>query len=174
MAALEPTVLRPRLGRRIALFLCGLFGCVIGIGAITSGAWVPGVVAAAFGLWAVVVFGARLFVPHAYETELTADGFRVHDSFGRVVHDVRWTDVTRITPVAGNAPLRPGGDTLVGFDLAHPGRPRPALLRRKGVDCSLSDPYTGYESVVGQMRRYLEATAPGGPRTVRPPDLTAF
>ena len=171
---MEPTVLHPRLGRRIALLLCGIVVSVIGIGALTSGAWIPGAVCAVFGLWAVVLFGARLFVPHAYETELTTEGFRVHDSFGRVVHDVRWSDVTRITPVAGNAPLRPGGDTLVGFELANPGPPRPALLRRKGVDGSLSDPYSGYESVVAQMRRYLEAAAPAAPRAVRPPDLTAF
>jgi hypothetical protein len=174
MRPLEPTVLRPRLGRRVVMLLCGVFLSVIGIGAITSGALVPGVVSAAFGLWAVVVFGARLFVPHAYETELTVEGFRVHDSFGRVVHDVSWSELKRITPVAGNAPLRPGGDTLVGFDVADPGPPRPALLRRKGVDGSLSDPYSGYESVVAQMRRYLEATTPAGPRAVRPPDLSAF
>jgi hypothetical protein len=171
---LEPTVLHPRLGRRIAMFVCGLFVSVIGIGAITSGALIPGAVSAALGLWAVVTFGARLFAPHAYQTELTAEGFRVHDSFGRVVHDVRWSELTRITPVIANAPLRPGGDTLVGFDVANPGPRRPALLRRKGVDGSLADPYTGYESVVAQMRRYLEAGAPATPRAALPPDLTAF
>jgi hypothetical protein len=170
---MAPTVLRPRLARRIVLFLCGLFVSAIGIGAIGWGAWLPGVVCAVFGLWAVVVFGARLFVPHAYETELTADGFRVHDSFGRVVHDVPWDEVTRITPLTANAPLRPGGDTLVGFQLAHP-RPRPRLLRRKGVDGWLSDPYDGYTAVVADMRRYLEAGAPPDRRTTVPPDLTAF
>ena len=76
--------------------------------------------------------------------------------------------------MAGNAPLRPGGDTLVGFDLAHPGAARPALLRRKGADGSLSDPYSGYESVVAEMRRYLEAAAQPRSRAPLPPDLTAF
>jgi hypothetical protein len=167
---MAPTVLRPRLARRIALFACGVFVSAIGIGAITSGAWLPGVVSAVAGLYAVVLFGARLFAPHAYETELTTEGFRVHDSFGRVVYDVPWGEVTRITPLTANAPLRPGGDTLVGFQLAHP-RPRPRLLRRKGVDGWLSDPYDGYTAVVADMRRYLEAGAP----TVRhTPDLSAF
>jgi hypothetical protein len=170
---MAPTVLRPRLGRRIALFLCGLFVSAIGIGAIVSGGWLPGVVCAAFGLWAVVIFGARLFVPHAYETELRPEGFRVRDSFGRVVYDVPWSEVTRITPLTANAPLRPGGDTLVGFQLAHPRR-RPRLLRRKGVDGWLSDPYDGYTAVVDAMRRYLEAGAPGVRRAAVPPDLTAF
>jgi hypothetical protein len=169
---MTPTVLHPRLGRRIALFGCGLVGAVIGIGAITSGAWIPGVAAAALGLWAVVVFGARLFVPHAYETELTADGFRVHDSFGRIVHDVPWGELLRVTPVTANAPLRPGGDTLVGFRVAHPGHRR--LVRHKGVDGVLSDPYAGYEAVVGEMRRYIEAAAPSRPLAAAPPDLTAF
>jgi hypothetical protein len=166
-------VLKPRLGRRIALFGCSLFVSAIGIGAIVSGGYLPGVVCAVFGLYALVLFGARLFVPHAYETELTAEGFRVHDSFGRVVYDVPWEEVTRITPLTANAPLRPGGDTLVGFQLAHP-RPRPRLLRRKGVDGWLSDPYDGYTAVVTDMRRYLESGGPAARRTPVPPDLTAF
>jgi hypothetical protein len=170
---MAPTVLRPRLARRIVLFVCSLIVSAVGIGAITSGAFLPGVVCAVFALYAVVLFGARLFVPHAYQTELSTEGFRVHDSFGRVVYDVPWSEVTRITPLTANAPLRPGGDTLVGFQLAHP-RPRPRLLRRKGVDGWLSDPYDGYTAVVADMRRYVEAGAPAARSMPVPPDLTAF
>jgi hypothetical protein len=155
------------------MFACALVLTALAVGGVLAGATV---LSAIFGVYArrlQIVFGARLFAPHAYETELSAEGFRVHDSFGRVVHDVAWNELAGLKPVVANAPARPGGDILVGFDLNHPASARPRLLRRKGADGTLSDPYMGYEPVVQEMMRYIEA-ASGPRRVVSPSDLTPF
>jgi hypothetical protein len=158
----QPTVLHPRLGRRILLTVCSIICGVVGVGAATSGAVTLGGAVAVFGAWGLTYFGSRLVLPHAAQTDLTVEGFRVHDAFGRVVHDVPWSNLARLVPVRGNAPGRPGGDVIVGFDLVDPDPGRPKGSRRKGpdgkrVDGILPDPYDGYEAVVERMRRYAES-----------------
>lgn len=169
----EPVTLHPRLGRRIFFFCASLFICVIGAGAITSGAGAVGGGCLAIGLYALVFAAPRLFAPHAYETDLDASGFRVHDSFGRVVHDVPWSELEQLRPVTANAPGRPGGDTLVGFKLRTPPARR-RWPRRKGVDGVLSDPYDGYDAVVARMKPYIEQAAPVGKPLAGLPDFERF
>src|SRR5688500_6548449 len=99
---MSPTVLHPRLGRRIFLFVAPLLLIVVAVGAITSGAWYLGAPLLLYCLLVLPFAIGRLFAPKAYTTELDETGFRVHDSFGRVAHDVRWSDVKALGEIPGN------------------------------------------------------------------------
>lgn len=180
MEPLEPTVLHPRLGRRIGTFIAAVIACTISVGAMTSGALAIGAVALAFFGYALVCFAARLFVPHAYETEVDVTGLRVHNSFGRTAHDVKWTEIEGVRPLVARAPQRPGGgDVLVGFTLREPSirwRFRPKGADGVRVDGWLPDPYSSYEEVVAILRRYIEASNPARASELLPPpvDLNSF
>jgi hypothetical protein len=168
----DPVVLRPRLGRRIGFLAAVLVVLAICIGGlIGGGSVILSLILLPVALFSLPFAAGRLFVPKAYTTELDASGFRVHDSFGRVAHDVRWEELRQLGEIRGNAPLRPGADRLVGFNLHHPPPPKPRLMRKPGVDGYLPDPYTGYEEVEELMARFATAGrgAPGGG-----PDLTSF
>jgi hypothetical protein len=176
----SPQVLRPRLRRRIAFALLCLPVLAIGIGAAASGAWV-GWIALAFALFALGNALLRLFGPRSYATELHADGFRVHDSFGRLVHDVPWNAVTRLTVFNGNG-FTPGSTLLVAWrcEPRRPGHGRQPWAKGgrnfagEEFDGALPDPYLGAKPTLNLMSSYLEA-APGrtGP-PVRAGDVEAF
>lgn len=151
--------LRPPLRRRIVLLIGSLALLALAVAALASGAL-------AIGLVGVVLFGgfaslaaARLLFPRSYLTEVDAHGFRVHDSFGRLVHDVHWQDVEKLVPVPANSWKGPGTATAVGWRL----RPGARQLRRgrlqwvrggRHVDGSLPDYYLGFEETA---RRMIEA-----------------
>ena len=110
----------------------------------------------ALGLFGLILGGARLFAPYAMVTEIGPAGFRVHDSFGRVQHDIRWDEVERFVEVAGNAPLRPGALRLVGWMLHQPTRARTRPFGHK-VDGHLPEVYDGFAEVLGLMLRRANA-----------------
>ena len=76
---------------------------------------------------------------------------------------MRWAEIKALGEVPGNAPLRPGGDRLVGFTLHDPPPPKPRLMRKPGVDGYLPDPYMGYEQVEELLARYATSGAPATP-----------
>jgi hypothetical protein len=151
--------LRPPLRRRIVLLIGSLALLALAVAALASGSVAIGVVGVVlFGAFASLA-AARLLLPRSYLTEVDAHGFRVHDSFGRLVHHVHWRDVDKLVPVPANSWKGPGTATAVGWRL-RPGAPRAHRGRlqwaRGGryVDGSLPDYYLGFEETA---RRMIEA-----------------
>ena len=106
----------------------------------------------------------RMFKRRSYATELDAEGFRVYDALGRLVHDVRWTNVEHLTVFRGNG-MRGAGTLLL---LAWRCRPRqPGKGRQpwaKGgdeFDGALPDPYLGIDAMLELFKRHAEAAALG-------------
>jgi hypothetical protein len=105
---------------------------------------------ALFG-FAAINASLRLFHPRSHANELGADGFRVFDSRGRKVHDVRWADVEHLTVLSGNGLTGPGTVLQVAWRCSPrcPGEGRQPWVRGGtnvvGVsdDGALADPYLG-------------------------------
>ena len=101
---------------------------VFGLGGTTSGAWLIGVPVMAVGVWMWAMTACLLFVPRAYELHVDDRGFRVHDLFGRAVHDVAWSELAGLAPVLVNASI-----VVVAFVCA-PRRPKQGRWRwRRGT-----------------------------------------
>jgi hypothetical protein len=175
-----PRLLRPPLRRRLAFLALCVPLIAIAIGAATSGSWL-GWILLAFALFALVNASMRLFLPRSYATELQADGFHVHDSFGRVVHDVRWNEVAHLTVFHGNG-FRPGSMLVVAWrcEPRRPGHGRQPWAKGgrnfagEEFDGALPDGYLGARETLNLMLAYIEA-APGrtGP-PVRAGELGTF
>jgi hypothetical protein len=146
MVVLRPRRRRPALGLALSLPLV-----VLGA-ALLPGPWserAAGLLILAVFAPIAVLCAARLVVPAAYTTELHPDRFVVHDSFGRVAHDVAWREVAELLQVP--VYTRFGAIELVGWRCA-PRRPRRTGLVRKllaisrftDVDGVLPDAYGGY------------------------------
>jgi hypothetical protein len=95
---LDPSRRRNRLRLAFALGL-GAFG----VGALVWGAWPLGVILLGLALWQLGMAALIAFRPGAYALELDDRGFRVHDVFGRVSHDLRWGEVAALRAVNVNA-----------------------------------------------------------------------
>jgi|SRR3954447_25173719 hypothetical protein len=155
-------VLHPQKGRAALLVLCGVFVTAIGVGALTSGTTPLGAVVALLGLAGLASGLLRLLHPRSYALEIDGRGFRVHDVFGRVAHDVPWRDVRQLIPTPGNAPLRPGGEVRLAwlcFDDT-PGAERRRQRNGIRIDGVLPDPYgIEVEELVEIMGDYSGRTA---------------
>ena len=98
----------------------------------------------------------RLFHPRSYATELDDHGFRVYDSFGRLVHDVAWADVAHLTVFAGNGLRGAGTVPLLAWrcEPRHPGRGRQPWAgggvnaQGEPFDGALPDAYLGIERML--------------------------
>ena len=172
----ERRVLKPS-GRRTAFrFLLGAGVLVFAIGGTASGAWQLGVPLILVGLFLWAMTACILFVPRAYELHLDDQGFRVHDLFGRPVHDVPWSEVVSLHGVHGLPGL-----VVVGW-LRSPRPPRQGRIRwRRGTktdDGCMPDHYGNGKDpseLLALMSGYWER----GGRAVRSPagaptDLSAF
>jgi hypothetical protein len=174
---MTPRVLHPRLRPRIIYLVLASLLLAMCIFATVLGAW--------FALLGVLLFGAatvngvlRLTGERAYATELDADGFRVHDSFGRVVHDVRWAEVEELLPFRGNGLAGPGTQLHVAWrcNPRRPGKGRQPWARGgKDFDGALPDAYLGFEPTLELMLSYANANTnatTGAPKA--PADLRSF
>jgi hypothetical protein len=95
--------LRPSRRRNLLRAVVALVVCAFGVGGIVAGAWPLGVVVLAIGLWVLAMAALVAFGPRAYRLDVDDRGFRVHDLFGRVVHDVRWPELVDLRVVGANA-----------------------------------------------------------------------
>jgi hypothetical protein len=95
-------VLQPSRRRNALRLVVGLVLCGVGAAMLATGFW-GGLVLLAIGLWPLSMAALILFGPRAYELQLDERGFRVHDLFGRVVHDVTWPEVRALIAVGANA-----------------------------------------------------------------------
>jgi hypothetical protein len=160
-------VLRPRLRRRIPYFVLALALLALSVGAAFYNPIVGGL-AIAFTGFASVNAALRLFHPRSYATELRPDGFRVFDSLGRKVHDVRWTDVVHLTVFNGNGFTGPGTVLHVAWRCSPrcSGKGRQPWARGgtnnvgETYDGALPDPYLGIEPMLELMKGYADAAGP--------------
>ena len=100
-------VLRPGLRRRLPFFVLAVGLLALSVVTVFYNPLVGAIGIVLFG-FAAVNASLRLFHPRSYATELGRDGFRVFDSMGRKVHDVRWADVEDLTVFNANGLTGPG------------------------------------------------------------------
>lgn len=161
---MKTEILRPRLRRRIPYFVLALMLPALSVVA-TFYSPLAGAVRVLFFGFAAVNGAFRLFHPRSYATELGPDGFRVHDSIGREVHDVRWTEVEHLTVFHGNGFSGPGTVLHAAWRCfpRRPGDGRQPWVRGgtnavgEEYDGALPDPYTGIEPMLALMKRYADA-----------------
>jgi hypothetical protein len=169
-------VLRPRLRRRLTFFVLALALLALSVAAAFYNPIVGGL-GIVFTGFATVNASFRLFHPRSYVTELGPDSFRVYDSLGRKVHDVRWTDVEHLTVFNGNALTGPGTVLHVAWRCwpRQPGNGRQPWVRGgtnvvgETYDGALPDPYLGIEPMLELMKDYADtARSPsaGAPQTI--------
>jgi uncharacterized protein (DUF58 family) len=173
---LPPRVLEPRLRPRIVYLVLSLLLLALSLTAVILGGW-----AAIAG---VLLFGAatvngvmRMFGRRSYATELDATGFKVYDSFGKLVHDVLWEEVEELVPFRGNSLAGPGTQLHVAWrcNPRRPGKGRQPWARGgDGFDGALPDAYLGFEETLALMLRYANAEAPGAPPARPAADLQSF
>ena len=157
-------LLRPRLRRRVPFFV----GAVLLLALSVWGLFYNPV----FGAIGVLLFGfaavngaLRLVHPRSYATELRPEGFRVHDSMGRLVHDVRWDEVAHLTVFNGSGFGGPGTVLHAAWRCQprRPGNGRQPWVRGginsvgEAYDGALPDPYLGNEPMLELMKRYADA-----------------
>jgi hypothetical protein len=148
-------VLRPSLKRRVPFFVLALLLFALMVAGLVFNALIGAVGVLVFG-FAVVNGALRLFHPRSYATELDDDEFRVHDSMGRLVHRVRWTDVEHLTVFHGNGFGGPGTVIHLAWR-CQPRQPGPGRQPWSGggrnfageeYDGALPDPYLGIERML--------------------------
>lgn len=169
-----PQVLRPGKRRTALRAFLGTVALVIGIGATTSGAAPIGIPVALVGafLWAMTLL--ILLKPRAYELHLDDRGFRVHDIFGRPVHDVAWSEL------AGLRPVNVLTTVIVVAFVCSPRRPKHGRIRwRRGTaddDGCMPDTYDQpADRLMTTMYGYWErATGGAAPRATAPDGIAAF
>jgi hypothetical protein len=157
-------VLRPRLRSRVVYFVLTLPLLAIGIVALPHQP-VVGVLAILFAGFAAVNGAFRLWHPRSYATELGPDRFRVYDSMGRLVHDVAYAEIARLTYLRGNSLRGPGTAVAVAWR-CEPRRPGPGHQpwahggrndAGEEFDGSLPDGYLGIERTAELFRQRIEA-----------------
>ena len=168
-------VLRPRLRRRLPYFALALALLALSVVAAFYNPIVGAIGIVLFG-FAAANASFRLFHPRSYATELGPDGFRVYDSLGRRVHDVRWTDLEHLTVFNGNGLFGAGTVLHVAWRCAprQPGHGRQPWVRGgtnvvgEPYDGALPDPYLGIEPMLKLMKGHADAArraSAGGPLT---------
>ena len=170
-------VLRPRLRRRVPYFVLAVLLLALCVAAAFSSPLIGAVGVVFFG-FAAVNGAFRLFHPRSYATELDSDGFRVFDSMGRKVHDVRWTDVEHLTVFNGNGFTGPGTVLHAAWRCRprRPGSGRQPWVRGgtnsvgEEYDGALPDPYMGIEPMLELMK--ARADAAHGARHENAPERT--
>jgi hypothetical protein len=95
-------VLRPSRRRNAVRIAVGLALGAVGTAMLATGYW-GGLVLLAIGLWPLSLAILVAFRARAYELHLDEDGFRVHDAFGRLTHDVSWLELVDMRVVGANA-----------------------------------------------------------------------
>jgi hypothetical protein len=165
---LTPRELRPGLRRRLPFFVLSLALLVLClVGLFYSPAAIIGVLLFGF---ATANASLRLFKRRSYVTELDAAGFRVYDSLGRLVHDVRWANLAHLTVFHGNG-MRGAGTLLMlawRCEPRQPGQGRQPWARGgrnfagEEFDGALPDPYLGIEPMLELFKSYADA-AQGAP-----------
>jgi hypothetical protein len=109
-----PRRLRPRLRRRLPLFVLSVLLLAMSIVALFYSPLV-GIASVLFFGFAAIIAALRLFHPRSYATELDANGFSTFDSFGRQLHRVAWADIEHLTVVHGNGIGGPGTLLLLAW-----------------------------------------------------------
>jgi hypothetical protein len=174
--ALMPRRLRPRLRRRLPLFVASVLMLALCVAAAFSNPILGAVGILLFG-FAAVNAGLRLFHRHAYATELDAEGFRTFDALGRPVHRVLWRDVAHLTVFHGNG-MRGAGTLLMlawRCEPRQPGDGRQPWVRGgrnfagEEFDGALPDPYDGIEAILALFTSYADAAH--GPSARPGPDV---
>jgi len=95
-------VLRPSRRRNALRVAIGVVLCAFGTAMLATGYW-GGLVPLAIGLWPLSLAFLVAFRAPAYELHLDENGFRVHDAFGRVAHDIGWAELADMKVVGANA-----------------------------------------------------------------------
>ena len=95
-------VLRPSRRRNAFRIVIGVALCAVGVAMLATGFW-GGLVPLAIGLWPLSLAFLIAFRARAYELHLNDGGFRVYDAFGRLTHDVGWTELVDVRVVGANA-----------------------------------------------------------------------
>jgi hypothetical protein len=122
-------VLRPSRKRQVVRIGLGLWIGAFGVGGLIWGAWPLALITLAIAGWLFALAGLIAFRARSYELHLDGRGFRVHDIFGNVAHDVRWGEVVDLIPVNVNA-----FSFIVVAWVCAPRRPKQGRLRwRRGT-----------------------------------------
>jgi uncharacterized protein (DUF58 family) len=154
-----PVVLRPRLWPRVVYLGLSALLLALSATAVVLGGWaaIAGILLFGFATANALM---RLLGKRSYATELDAGGFKVYDSFGRLVHDVRWDEVEELVPFRGNSLAGPGTKLHVGWRCS-PRRPgtgrQPWSGGGKEFDGALPDAYVGFEETRALMLRFAAA-----------------
>jgi hypothetical protein len=123
------TVLRPSRKRQAVRIGLALWIGAFGVGGVLWGAWPLALITLAIAGWLLAMAALIAFRPRSYELHLDGRGFRVHDIFGNVAHDVRWGEVVDLIPVNVNA-----FSFIVVAWVCAPRRPKHGRLRwRRGT-----------------------------------------
>jgi hypothetical protein len=160
-----PRVLRPRLRRRLPFFVLGLLLFALSVVALFFSP-IAGVIGVLLFGFAAVNGALRMFHPRSYATEFDGEGFRVFDALGRLVHDVRWTEVEHLTVFHGNGMGGPGTLLLLAWRCAprRPGKGRQPWARGgtnfagEPFDGALPDPYLGIETMLELFKQHADAS----------------
>jgi hypothetical protein len=120
--------------------------------------------------------GMRLFVPRSYATELDDHGFRVYDSFGRLVHDVDWASVAHLTVFGGNGLRGPGTSQFLAWrcEPRRPGHGRQPWARGgvnnvgEEYDGALPAAYLGIHEMLALFQERAQRAHVARPQDVRP------
>jgi hypothetical protein len=153
----EPRVLRPSRKRQAIRIGLGLWIGAFGVGGLLWGAWPLALVTLAIAAWLFAMAALVAFRPRSYELRLDDRGFRVHDMFGKVAHDVSWDEVVDLIPVNVNA------FSFIGVAwVCAPRRAKQGRLRwRRGTehdDGCLPDTYgMRADRLIGLMREHAAA-----------------
>lgn len=161
---MSPRVLRPSRRRNAVRIVVGLALCAVGTAMLVTGFW-GGLVLLGIGLWPLSMAALIVFRPHAYELQLDDRGFRVHDLFGRLVHDVTWPEVRALIAVGANA----YSFIVVGWVLS-PRRPKRGRWRwkrgTKDDDGCMPDTYgMKADELMDAMYSYAEVRSRTAPAT---------
>jgi len=156
----EPRVLEPSRKRNFFRLLYCLWLGAFTVGGIIWGAWPLALILGAFVAWQLAMAWLIGFHRGSYELHLDSRGFRVHDIFGKVAHDVRWSEVVQLVPVNVNA-----YSMIVVAWVCHPRRPKEGRLRwRRGAkddDGCMPDTYgMRADELIGLMHEYAAAAPP--------------
>jgi hypothetical protein len=156
-------VLRPSRRRNAFRVFVALWIGAFGIGGVFWGAWPLAIVLLGFTAWMLVLAALVAFKPRAYELHLDDRGFRVHDVFGRLAHDVGWTELVHLLPVNVNA-----YSFIVVAWVCSPRRPKQGRLRwRRGTkddDGCMPDTYgMRADRLIVRMTERAQAAAPPAP-----------
>jgi hypothetical protein len=162
-----PLVLRPALRVRVIYF--ALASALLALGVAITFSSVFGLILAVIMAFAVLNAAIRLWHPRSYATEVGERGFKAYDYRGRLVHDVGWTEITRLTFFNGNGlgwGLNGAGRELFLAWRCEPRRPGSGRQPWSGggrnrageeFDGSLPDAYLGLDRMLELFSRRIAA-----------------